>query len=47
MSKAKKDDGPAVIKWKKPTGKMIETNDLPDTIVAAMKLGWERQGDKK
>ena len=33
-------------KWKRPTGSLIETNDLPDTIIAATKAGWERLAEK-
>ena len=36
-----------MITWKKPSGVMVETNDHPDNIVAAMKLEWERQATKK
>ena len=30
------------IKWKRPSGSFIETNDHDDTIINAMKAGWER-----
>ena len=35
------------IKWKRPTGSLIETNDREDTIINAMKAGWERVVEKK
>lgn len=28
------------IKWVRPSGSIIETNDSPDTIAAAKALGW-------
>jgi hypothetical protein len=31
------------MKWEKPNGSVIETNDLPDTIEAAKKLGWKQE----
>ena len=31
-----------LIKWKRPSGKEIETNDLKDTIALAESLGWKR-----
>lgn len=35
-----------MIKWVKPNGKEIETNELDATIEAAEKLGWERKKRK-
>ena len=30
----------AILKWMRPTGSTIETNDRPATIDAAVALGW-------
>lgn len=30
-----------MIKWKKPSGAVVETNDNPANIAAAIKLGWK------
>ena len=35
------------IKWVKPNGLEIETNDKPETIEAARALGWELHEPKK
>jgi hypothetical protein len=31
------------MKWTKPSGATIETNDEPATIAAAESLGWKRE----
>lgn len=31
-----------MIKWTKPSGQVVETNDLPATIKTALDLGWVR-----
>lgn len=31
-----------MIKWTKPSGQVIETNDRPETIAKAEQLGWKR-----
>jgi hypothetical protein len=31
----------AILKWERPSGSTAETNDLPATIDAAVKLGWK------
>lgn len=35
-----------MIKWKKPNGTEIETNDLPANIERALELGWVRVDDE-
>lgn len=35
------------MKWVKPNGREIETNDLPATIEAAKKLGWVEAKPKR
>lgn len=41
------DKKPTMIKWVKPSGAEIETNDDPANIKAAEGLGWKRaDGDK-
>ena len=35
-----------MIKWVKPSGDTIETNDLPANVEAAEALGWKRDGGK-
>ena len=35
------------MKWTKPNGNTIETNDEPATIAYAEKLGWKKAGAKK
>jgi len=32
----------AVIKWEKPNGNKIETNDLPATVAYCESLDWKR-----
>ena len=34
------------IKWTRPSGLEIETNDRPETIETAEKLGWQRVVEK-
>ncbi len=34
----------ALIKWKKPNGTKIETNDMTATVVKCESLGWKRIG---
>lgn len=29
-----------ILRWQRPSGSFAETNDLPATIDAAVKLGW-------
>jgi hypothetical protein len=36
-----------MIKWTKPSGAEIETNDLPETVVACEAMGWERAKPKR
>ena len=36
-----------MIKWKKPNGNEIETNDLPDTVKHCESLGWKTSKSKK
>lgn len=35
-----------MIKWTKPNGTKIETNDAPATIAEATRLGWKRVAKK-
>jgi len=35
------------IKWIKPSGVEIQTNDREETIKYCESLGWEREGEKK
>lgn len=35
------------MKWVKPSGIEIETNDNPETIAYCEKLGWKKAGAKK
>lgn len=35
------------MKWTKPNGNVIETNDKPATIAYCEKLGWKRATVKK
>jgi hypothetical protein len=35
-----------MVKWKKPNGNIIETNDEEATLKEAVKLGWEQVKDK-
>lgn len=30
------------MRWIRPTGSEIETNDLPETVEACEKMGWKR-----
>ncbi len=32
-----------MIKWTKPSGQEVETNDLPETVAYCEALGWERK----
>lgn len=36
-----------MIKWKKPNGNEIETNDLPATVKHCESLGWKASKSKK
>lgn len=36
-----------MIKWEKPNGTTIETNDSPETVAYCESLGWKRAGAKK
>lgn len=33
--------GNKTLKWSRPSGKTIETNDLPATVKAAVDKGWK------
>lgn len=30
-----------MIKWKKPSGAVIETNDMPETVDACLSMDWQ------
>jgi len=36
-----------LIKWTKPSGVEIQTNDREETIEYCESLGWKREGEKK
>lgn len=35
-----------MIKWKKPSGVEVETNDNPDNVEYCISLGWKRLDDE-
>ena len=36
-----------MIKWMRPSGTEIETNDHPDTVAEAKRLGWKKAVKRK